>query len=195
MSLLELLPSHVTSWALAQSYNPWSSSPVMSLLVHLPSLVTPRDIAQSSTPGTLAAEFLSSSVVLLSPSRLTPGSLVQSCHSCSYCPVMPLLELLPSQITPEVLAQSCHACSSCRVVSLLELLPSHGTTWTHAQPWLIFNSRPVMSPLETMPSHVIPGSLAGQFLSSRGVLLSPCRITPDLDSWPWSRRIYPGTRL
>ena len=48
------------------------------------------------TPGILAGDFLISSGVLLSPSRVTPGTLAQSCQSWSVCPVVAILKLLPA---------------------------------------------------------------------------------------------------
>ena len=69
----------------------------------------------------------------------------------AYCfrPDLSLRELFPSNVTSGALAQSCHSWSSCPVESLLELLPSR----------------------------VNPGSLPGEFLSSRGELHSPSRVT------------------
>ena len=65
MSLLELLPCHVTPGARALSYQRLELVPC-----HF-------------TPEALADEFTSPCDVLLSPSRVTLGSIAQSCHSCS----------------------------------------------------------------------------------------------------------------
>ena len=81
MSLLELLPSHVTPGALAQSGHILNSCPVMSLLELFPYRVT---------PGAPAGESLSSSGVMLSASHVTWNS----------CPEMSLLVLWPSFATP-----------------------------------------------------------------------------------------------
>ena len=94
----------------------------MSLLELLPSCVT---------PGVPDGEFLISSDVLLSPSRVNPGSRARSCHSRSSCPVVSLQDLLPSHVAhgalvgesisssgvlhspsrlaPGALAKSCHS--------------------------------------------------------------------------------------
>ena len=79
------------------------------------------------TPGSLPGEFQSSSNVLLSHSGGTPGSILQSCLLLNSCPVMSLLELLLCHVTPRALVQSSHFISSCPVMSILELLLSHLT--------------------------------------------------------------------
>ena len=111
----------------------------MSILEHLPSRVM---------PGTHGSEFQSSSGVMLSPIRVTHGSLAQPCHSWSSCPVMSLLELLSANfLFPEEYR-------FLPVVSLLDLLPSHVTPGALAGEFLI-SSGVLLS-----PSRVTPGSLA-----------------------------------
>ena len=141
------MPSHVTPGSLAQSCHfsrncqssdSWSSYPVMTLLVLL---------ASPFIPGSLPGEFLSSIGEFLSPSRVTPGALAQSCqflnscpshvthgaldkscHFSSICTVMSPHDLVPCHVTPGARAQSCHSWSSCPFPSILERLPSHVTT-------------------------------------------------------------------
>ena len=84
MSLQELLPSRVPPGALAASFEVRAAylfRPVVSLLELLPSHVTPGLLPSRVTPGTLAGEFLISCGVLLSPRRVTPAHLAESCHS------------------------------------------------------------------------------------------------------------------
>ena len=83
MSLLELLPSHVTSCALAQACPSWSSYPVMSLLELLPSHVTPGALAQSCHSLSPCPVM---SLLELLPSNVTPGAFAQSCHFLNSCP-------------------------------------------------------------------------------------------------------------
>ena len=91
-----LTPSLVTPGSLAESCQPCKSCRVVSLLELLPSHVTPCALVSRVIPGALADEFTSPRGAFLSPSRVTPGSLAQSCHSWSFCAVVALLELLPA---------------------------------------------------------------------------------------------------
>ena len=116
LSLLELLPSHVTTGALAQSSPFLSARPVMSLLELLPSPVTFGALAQSCHSWSSCRGFL---LLELLSSHVTPGAVAQSRHSWSSCRVVSLLELLPANYY--VPAVYCFR----PVVSLLELLSSH----------------------------------------------------------------------
>ena len=193
-----LSPSHVTPGVLAQSCHPWSSRrriyksqrgiafaqsshswiscPVISLLQLLSSRVN---------PAVLASEFLISSGVCLSPSRLTLGSFAQSCHSWSFaqaCHSWNSCRRISDLQRRIVFAQSCHSWISWPVKSLLELLPSHVTPgdlavschsrrscrrFSNLQRRTAFTqschswiSCPFMSLLELSPSRVTPGALA-----------------------------------
>ena len=107
--LMELLPSHVTlgahaqSWtsgAPSQSCHSRSSCPVMLLLELFPNRVT---------PGAAAGEFLIYGGVLLSSSRDTPGALAQSFHFWSSCRRI-------SEFHRHIAsAESCHSWSWCSV--------------------------------------------------------------------------------
>ena len=87
----------------------------MSILELAPSRVNP-----GSHPG----EILSSRGELLSPSRVTPGALAQSCHILNSC---------ASHDTPESPVQSCHFMSTSPGMTLLAILSSNVTpcTLTH----------------------------------------------------------------
>ena len=132
-------------------------------------------------PGTLAGEYLISSGELLSPRRVTPAYLAQSCNSWNSCRVVSLLELLPANF----LFPAAHCCRP--VVSLLELLPMQVTPGALVQSRPSLSSRPVMfswsscpvvSLLELLPIRVTPGAPACESLCSNGELLSPRRVTP-----------------
>ena len=124
------------------------------------------------TPGAAAGESLRSSGVLLSPNRVNPGAIAQSCHYWSSCSGNSLLGLLPSHVTPGALSVSCHSWSSCRRFSNFQRLIAF-TLSCHS--WI---SCSVMSHLELLPSRVTPGTLSGEFLVSSGVLFSPSLVTP-----------------
>ena len=144
----------------------------MSLLKRLPSRVT---------PGSLAGEYLISSGVLFSPRRVTPAYLVQSCHSwnsaesCHYWNCCRRISNFQRRIA---VAQSCHSWSSCPCKSHPRLLCSHVTCTVAAQSRPSWSSCPVMSLLVLLPCCVTPGVLAGDFLISSSVLLSPTSIIP-----------------
>ena len=144
MSFLDFLPSHVTPGVVAQSCRSSISCPVMAHMELLPSHVTPR---------TLAGEFLNSSGVMLSRSRLTPGAFAQSRHSWRF-------------------VQSCDTWNTCRRISDFQRRNAFATSCNSSI------SCPVMSLLELLPSRVTTGTAAGEFLISSGALLSPSRVTP-----------------
>ena len=138
MSLLELLTSRVTPRAPAQSYHSWSTCPVVSLLELYPSQVSPGTLSLSChyistrpfmsllehlpsrvAPGTHGSEFLSSSDIMLSPSRVKPRSPGQSCHSW-----ISRRRIYMSQ-RRIAFAQSSHSWISYPVMSLLVLSPTN----------------------------------------------------------------------
>ena len=154
MSLLELLQSHITPGALAQSCHSWSTCPVVSLLELYPRQVTPGSLYLSChswrscrvvslleilpsrvTPGAPTGEFQISSGVFLLPSRFTPEAFEQSGHSWRF-------------------VQSCHTWNSCQRISGFQRRNAL-TQLCHS--WI---SCPVMSLPELLPSSVAPGSLA-----------------------------------
>ena len=85
----------------------------MSALVLWPSRVT---------PGTLVGEFRSSSGVLPSASRVTPGAIAQSCHAWISYRVVSHLELLPANLAAPA------SYFVLPIVLLLDLLPRYVTT-------------------------------------------------------------------
>ena len=137
----------------------------MSLLGLMPCRVTPRDTANLLVPAAYCCRPVMSLLVLL-PSRVTPGDLADEFT----CPSGVLFS--PSHVTPGVLAQSCHSWSSRRRIYRTQRLIAFAQS---SQSWI---SCPVMSLLQLLPSRVTPGVPAGEFPSSRGVLLSPIRVTP-----------------
>ena len=114
----------------------------------------------SVTPGALAGELHNSSGVLFSSSRVSSGAIAQSCYTWCSCPVMSILQHSRSHVTPGALAQSCHSWSTCPVVSLLELYPSQVSPGTHSLSCHYISTRPFISLLEHLPSHITPAALA-----------------------------------